>query len=72
MGSFDVRPRVVDLHVHLETFCTVSFELYPTDNWTTVEPKLARGWDRSLGHGSYEWVMVRDAVHARWEVLRPR
>lgn len=72
MGSFDARPRAVDLHLHLETFCTLAMELYATENWTTVEPKLARSWDRSLGHGPYEWVAVRDAVHARWDVIQPR
>lgn len=72
MGSFDVRPRAIDLHVHLETFCMLAMELYPSEPWTTVEPKLARSWDRSGGHGSYEWVVVRDAVQARWAMIRSR
>ena len=71
MGSFDVRARAVDLHLPLETFCTLALELYPTETWTTVEPKLARSWDRSRCRGPYEWAVVRDAVRARW-VMRPR
>lgn len=72
MGSFDVRIRADDLHVHLDRFCTLAMELYPTETWTTVEPKLARSWDRYEGRGPYEWEMVRDAVQARWAMIRSR
>ena len=35
-----------DVHSYLVAFCTLAIELYPDEEWTTVQPKLERSWNR--------------------------
>lgn len=63
--SFDAG-ACVDAHTYLIAFCALAMELYPDEDWATVEPKLARSWQRYLGDGTCDWSDVRDTARTRW------
>jgi len=56
-----------DVHSYLVAFCTLAIELYPDEEWTTVQPKLERSWNRYVGESMCSWKDVHDAARARWE-----
>ncbi len=56
-----------DVHSYLVAFCTLAMELYPDEDWATVQPKLERSWGRYAGEGMCSWNDVRDSAHQRWE-----
>lgn len=62
----DVSP-CLDVHSYLVAFCTLAIELYPDEDWATVQPKLERSWERYVGDGMCSWEDVRDSAHQRWE-----
>jgi hypothetical protein len=45
----------------------LAVELYPDEDWASVEPKLARSWERYIGDGMCEWKDVRESARIRWE-----
>lgn len=67
--SVDLGP-CVDMHHYLFAFCALAMELYPDEDWSAVEPKLQRSWQRYLGDGMCSWAQVRDSAQARWEARR--
>lgn len=64
---------LVAIHTALEaqtclaSLCSLATRLFPDEDWSTVEPKLERGWRCSDVRGRYGWDDVRDYAHARWE-----
>lgn len=62
----DVCP-CLDVHSYLVAFCTLAIELYPDEDWATVQPKLERSWERYVSDGMCRWEDVRDSAHQRWE-----
>ena len=63
--SADTTPAF-NLHAYLASFCALAIELYPEQDWATVEPKLERSWHRHRGNDRCRWADVRDAAQARW------
>lgn len=61
----------LDVHSYLVAFCALAFELYPGENWATVEPKLERSWERYMGDSLCPWKEVRDSAHLRWRARSP-
>jgi hypothetical protein len=57
----------VDVHSYLVAFCTLAIQLYPDQDWDTVQPKLARSWERYVGESTCSWDDVREAAQQRWE-----
>lgn len=64
--SAETKP-VFNTHAYLASFCALAIELYPEQDWATVEPKLARSWHRYRGDGRCQWADVRDSARARWD-----
>lgn len=67
MIRFSDTGPCVDVHSYLVAFCALAVELYPDEDWVTVEPKLARSWERYIGEGLCEWKDVRESARTRWE-----
>ena len=66
MIRFAEKGSSVGVHSYLVAFCALAAELYPQDDWATVEPKLQRSWERYIADGACGWEDVRQSAHARW------
>lgn len=57
----------LEAQTYLASLCALAMRLFPEADWSTVEPKLERGWHCSEGSRRFQWAEVRDYAQARWE-----
>lgn len=65
----DVSP-CEDVHQYLVAFCALAIEIFPEDDWITVQPKLQKSWERYAAERHCGWQQVSAAAQARWEASR--
>jgi hypothetical protein len=51
-------------------FGATSASRYAQGDWATVEPELAKDWDRDRADGGSKWDDVKDAVRDAWDRAR--